>query len=879
MLVHIEGDAAAAPFVLSPWEQSLVANLFGWKQLDRRGREVRRYREVFLYVPRKNGKALDVDTPIPVPGGWKRMGDLAAGDLVFDHEGRPTRVVKAFPELHDRVCYRVEFSDGTWVIADAEHLWETDSRTDRARLKGRGGIMSPRPAVRTTEDIRRTLTLARNDAVGKVEWNHRVPIAGPLDLPDADLPIDPYVLGVWLGDGDKDCGRITNAEADDELLDHVRRAGTTATIQRKDPRSPARRVLLGSRRGGGEALQTKLRRLGVLHNKHIPAAYLRASARQRMALLQGLMDTDGTASKAGQCELTTVYPVLRDGAMELIRSLGLKPTVATKRATIRGRDCGEKYRIQFFAYSDRPCFRLSRKAARLKPPPPQRTRSGHRQVVAVEPVASRPVRCIAVESPRKLYLAGPGMVPTHNTPLCAGIALFVFFCDDEVGQQDFLAAKDKDQAGLLFRQMEGMVEKNPELAARCRVYGGNAPAGKTKSFVKDDNSFLKVISADASGKHGGTSHLVIIDELHEQDDRALFDALRTSFTSENRKQPLFIQLTTADYDRPSICNERYENAKKVKADPARDPRLLPVIYEADPAEPWDAEATWERCNPNLDVSVSRDELRRMANEAKDNPAFLIEFRRLHTNVRMQQSATKAIDLQLWDACRRPAPPESDLAGRPCWAGLDLGWRDDFAALFRLWELDRDDGAPEADADGNPLPRPVWARWTFWVPQGTRRDLRASPFNEFVAGGHLRVTPGNSTDFSAIRAELEDTRSRYDLRVVCFDPSYARSESDELAAAGFNLLEFGQTHKNYSAPWKWLMADGLKGGLLRHDGDPVARWMAGHVVIEVSGTDGVMPKKRKSPEKIDGITAGCMGIAVYLADPNKGGDGGGIEFWD
>lgn len=471
-------------------------------------------------------------------------------------------------------------------------------------------------------------------------------------------------------------------------------------------------------------------------------------------------------------------------------------------------------------------------------------------------------------------------VPRKNgkTPLCAGIALFVFFCDDEAGQQDFLAAKDKDQAGLLFRQMEGMVERNPELAGRCRVYGGNAPAGKTKSFVKDDNSFLKVISADASGKHGGNSHLVIIDELHEQDDRALFDALRTSFTSENRKQPLFVQLTTADYDRPSICNERYENAKKVRDNPARDPRLLPVIYEADPGDPWDAEATWEKCNPNLDVSVSRDELRRMANEAKDNPAFLIEFRRLHTNVRMQQSATKAIDLQLWDACRVAPPPPAWFHRKPCWAGLDLGWRDDLAALVRLWELEYDAGQPTRDKDDNPLPRPLFARFNFWVPAGTKRDLRASPFFEFVAGGFVTVTDGESTDFAAIRSVLEETRRECDLRTVMMDPSYARSEATDLLGDGFPVVEFTQNHRSYSVPWKWFQADGLKGRLLRHDGNPVARWMAGHVAIEVNGTDGVMPKKRKSAEKIDGITAKCMGIAGYLADPNKGGDDGGFEFW-
>src|SRR5262249_49359203 len=269
-------------------------------------------------------------------------------------------------------------------------------------------------------------------------------------------------------------------------------------------------------------------------------------------------------------------------------------------------------------------------------------------------------------------------VPPKNgkSPWSAGIGLFLCFCDDEAGRQGCRAASDKDQAGLIFRQMAGMVRANAALRSRCRAYGGNAPAGNAKSFVKPDNAFLKVISADASGKHGGNPSLVIVDELHEQKDRRLIDTLRTSMTSANRRQPLMIQLTTADYDRPSICNERYQYAKRVQANPALDPAFLPVVYEADPADAWDDEKVWERCNPHLDVSVSRTELRRLANEARDNPALLIEFRRLHTNVRVQRSVGTAIDLTLWDGCRGPAHQPAHLAGKRCWAGLDLGWRDD-----------------------------------------------------------------------------------------------------------------------------------------------------------------------------------------------------------
>ena len=174
-------------------------------------------------------------------------------------------------------------------------------------------------------------------------------------------------------------------------------------------------------------------------------------------------------------------------------------------------------------------------------------------------------------------------VPRKNgkTPLVAGLGAAVLFCDAEKGQQDYVAAGEREQAGNLFRYCKGMVELEPELAKRCTIYGGKAAAGQAKSIViEGDYSFLRVISSDADTKHGGTTHLGIVDELHVQDSRNLVDVLRTSTASANRKQPLMVFITTADFDRPSICNEIYDYACKVRDGRISNPAFLPVIYEA-----------------------------------------------------------------------------------------------------------------------------------------------------------------------------------------------------------------------------------------------------------------------------------------------------------
>jgi len=440
-----------------------------------------------------------------------------------------------------------------------------------------------------------------------------------------------------------------------------------------------------------------------------------------------------------------------------------------------------------------------------------------------------------------------------KTPKCAGIGEYVFFCDKEAGQQGYVAAKDREQASLLFRQMNGHVSANPALASRCRVYGGNAPAGQSRSFVKPDGSFLKVISGEGSGKHGGNPHLVIVDELHEQESPELIHALETSMVSENRLESLFISLTTADYDRPSICNTKYEYAKRVRDNPESDPAFLPVIYEAAPTDDPYSPATWKKANPNLGVSVSVEAMEREAAKAKTDPAYAVEFKRLFLNLRTRPVVTNAIDMGLWDGCGEPFDPDL-LLGKDCWAAMDYGWRDDYAALALVF--------PVGDL--------VYVRPYFWVPKEGKRDLRAVPAAGFVAGGHLAVTAGNSTDVDAIYEVLRDARRKYSLRKIAYDPNNARKQGQDLMAEGFEVVEFYQSKRNYSEPWKWLMADGLKAKKLRHGGHPVLRWMAGNTAAEVDGLDGVMPKKKRSSEKIDGICAMCMALGAWLTDPDKTG---------
>lgn len=367
------------------------------------------------------GKALALDTPIPTPTGWTTMGDIQPGDHVLGADGHPTRVIAATEVQYGRPCYRVAFSDGSSIIADERHEWLTETlgaRDHRAKyaaadrevkLRGRRQQRKHLPAVVETGHIRDTL-YARPGFI-----NHSIVTTAPLRLPEADLPMDPYTLGAWLGDGHSRGNGFTCA--DQGIIDRIAQHETVRKLDR-----PYAWALGDGRRAPRKtSFKARLRDLGVLDAKHIPTQYLRASYEQRLALLQGLMDTDGSIAKSnGVCEYTGCNKTLVADVYELLMTLGVKATMKESAAKLRGREVGRRWRVLF--QTNLPVFGLNRKAERMKP---VNRRAELRYIVAVDPVDSVPVRCIQVEAADHLYLAGRSLIPTHNSILMRQIGVCV----------------------------------------------------------------------------------------------------------------------------------------------------------------------------------------------------------------------------------------------------------------------------------------------------------------------------------------------------------------------------------------------------------------------------------------------------------------------
>lgn len=458
-------------------------------------------------------------------------------------------------------------------------------------------------------------------------------------------------------------------------------------------------------------------------------------------------------------------------------------------------------------------------------------------------------------------------VPRKNgkTPLVAGLAVEELTISQERGQQDYIAAGEREQAGMLFRHCRGMVEQEPELKKQFSIYGGGGTAGQSRSIVRnDDQSFLRVVSADADTKHGGNSHLAIIDELHVQPNRDLVDVLRTSTASENRKQPLLIFITTADYDRPSICNEIHDYACKVRDGIIDDPAFLPVIYEAPREADWREESVWRAANPNLGVSVSLAYLRGECKRAQEVPAYENTFRRLHLNQKTS-TAEKCISLEQWDAGRQ----EIDwhlFAGRECYAGFDIGAMSDFTALLLLFP--HDDAEPVEVKDGEESKtitrRSYTMRPYFWLPERPRkRDSRMqAQIDAWIKMGLIRVTSGDAVDYAQVLEDICEIDGENYIAGLGFDRGFQGMQigNNLVARLGEDRVHYiTQGIVSLNAPFREFL-ELLAAGRIYHDGNPVLRWMASNTMAESRG-GLIKPSKDMSSEKIDGISAATMAIRV------------------
>lgn len=441
---------------------------------------------------------------------------------------------------------------------------------------------------------------------------------------------------------------------------------------------------------------------------------------------------------------------------------------------------------------------------------------------------SRRFRTAYIEVPRK----------NGKTLLAAGLGLYLVVADGEAGAEVYSAATTREQARLSHGEAVRMVKQSAALKRELRLFRDN---------IHSERSFSKFepLSADYSSLDGLNVHGAICDELHAWPRRELWDVLETATSA--RRQPLMVAITTAGWDRQSLCWQLHDYAGKVLDGLVEDDSLFGVIYGIDEGDSWEDEGSWWKANPNLGVSKSLDDLRRLAGRAREMPAQLNAFLRLHLNV-WTQGETRWMRPEVWAGCDLGAVDEERLAGRVCYGGLDLATTTDIAALVWVFPPER---------EGEPfviLPR-------FWVPEENvvlRSRNDRVPYEAWARGGLIAATPGNVIDYAFILEQVARDVGRFQVREIAFDRWGATALVTQMADRGWTVVEFGQGFASMSAPMKELEKLVLS-RQLNHGGNAVLGWMADNVMASADAAGNIKPDKGRSREKIDGVVALIMGL--------------------
>ncbi|MFQ5949876.1 MAG: terminase large subunit [Nitrospiria bacterium] len=463
-------------------------------------------------------------------------------------------------------------------------------------------------------------------------------------------------------------------------------------------------------------------------------------------------------------------------------------------------------------------------------------------------------------------------VPSKNgkSSLASGIALYLLFADFEPGAEIYSAAGDRDQAAIVFELAKQMIEKSRALSRRCEIF-------KRSIFVPRWSASYKVLSADAYTKHGINAHGIIFDELHVQPNRDLWDTLKTMTGA--RRQPLTFAITTAGFDKKTICGEQHDYAEKVLKGTIEDETFFAFIAKAGDKAKWTEPKVWEKANPSLGITVSEDFLRAECYTAQQSPAYENTFRRLHLNQWTAQ-AIRWLPLDAWDSCDQGVDFKA-LAGRKCYAGLDLASTIDIAALVLVF--------PPVDEQ-----EPFFVLPFFWIPKDEMRERSNRdkvPYEVWVKQGLIHATEGNVIDYGAIKNTIMElgkgqcTKCHhihqytdrpcveadcncpepalfipepYSIEEVAFDRWGATAISKDLSDEEFLMVQFGQGFASMSPPTKELLKLTLS-RKIAHGGNPVLRWMADNLVVKGDSAGNLKPDRQRSTEKIDGMVAMIMGL--------------------
>lgn len=476
-----------------------------------------------------------------------------------------------------------------------------------------------------------------------------------------------------------------------------------------------------------------------------------------------------------------------------------------------------------------------------------------------------------------------------KTTEAAGVGNYLAFFDGEPGAEVYAAATKRDQARICWSEAKWQIEHlTPALRVGITALTHNIHSLST-------GSKFDPLGADADSTDGLNIHGAIGDEIHQMKDRRYWESIDTAMGA--RRQPLAWKITTAGYNRDSLCWDNHEYGIKVLEGTVQDDTLFVYIATIDDPEKWLDESEWPKANPGLGITPKLDYLRAKFARAAAVPREENAAKQRYLNLWTQQS-TRWISLELWDA-QRSRGDLDEMEGRACVAGLALSGTRDVACLA-LWfpgedeaadaaaawlagdeddeapedvqfDPDEDDGDPEDESDE---PRLAGGGSVFiisWCPEEGIRERSqntGAPYGQWEQDGLLHSTPGDVVSFKRIRKDLEELRERFDIQSIATHPWQALQLVNELEEDGFTVAKIPQNMGRLAPPTMELERL-VRSKLLRHGGDQVLRWMAGNVAVKRNGTGQFRIDPEMSSENVAGMAALVLALEEALANPGDG----------
>jgi phage terminase large subunit-like protein len=456
-----------------------------------------------------------------------------------------------------------------------------------------------------------------------------------------------------------------------------------------------------------------------------------------------------------------------------------------------------------------------------------------------------------------------------KSPMAAGVGIEGLVADGERGAEIYAAAVGRDQAKIVFRDADAMVEASKLLASRVVQRVNNLSVTRTRSFFRP-------VSSEHRGLDGKRVHMAIIDELHEHPTAIVVDKM--SAGTKGRRQPLIFEITNSGYDRTSVCWQHHEYSMRVLEGTIVDDSWFAYVCSLDACEKcrtegktqpsetcatcddWRDERVWVKANPNLGVSVTTKYLRQQVTEAQGMPAKAGIVKRLNFCIWTQQ-VSRWLDIELWNlGGAGGAIDELQLLGRDAYFSLDLSTTSDIAAGCAVFP-----STAEERAAGSKRFRAIWR---FWLPEGTlrlRTEREQQMIQRWVDAGFIKLTTGNVVDYDVIREDVKAFGETYVIRECAYDPWNATQLATQLEGDGFTMVAFRQGFKSLNEPTKEVEKL-VASNELDHGGNPVAAWMASNVSVAQDPAGNKKPDKARSVDRIDGITTLIMSVGRAMLQP-------------